>query len=59
MVALETVGNADLAKEFDKYMKYWGELKGFSMALQVGKENIGETATKIKPNGWFWTNAFR
>ena len=28
-------------------MKYWGELKGFSMALQVGKENIGETATKL------------
>ena len=47
LVALETVGNADLAKEFDKYMKYWGELKGFSMALQVGKENIGETATKL------------
>ena len=47
LVALESVGNADLAKEFDKYMKYWGELKGFSMALQVGKENIGETATKL------------
>jgi hypothetical protein len=28
-------------------MKYWGELKGFSMALQVGKNNIGETATKL------------
>ena len=47
LVALESAGNADLAKEFDKYMKYWGELKGFSMALQVGKENIGETATKL------------
>ena len=47
LVALEDVSNADLAKEFSKYMKYWGELKGFSMALQVGKDNIGETATKL------------
>ena len=47
LVALEDVSNADLAKEFDKYMKYWGELKGFSMALQVGKDNIGETGTKL------------
>ncbi len=47
LVALETVSNDDLAKEFSKYMKYWGELKGFSMALQVGKNNIGETATKL------------
>ena len=47
LVALEDVSNDDLAKEFSKYMKYWGELKGFSMALQVGKDNIGESATKL------------
>ena len=47
LVALEDVSNDDLAKEFGKYMKYWGELKGFSMALQVGKDNIGESATKL------------
>ena len=47
LVALEDVSNTDLAKEFSKYMKYWGELKGFSMALQVGKDNIGESATKL------------
>ena len=47
LVALEDVSNDDLAKEFGKYMKYWGELKGFSMALQVGKNNIGESATKL------------
>ena len=47
LVALEDVSNADLSKEFGKYMKYWGELKGFSMALQVGKNNIGETETKL------------
>ena len=47
LVALEDVSNEDLSKEFSKYMKYWGELKGFSMALQVGKNNIGETETKL------------
>jgi hypothetical protein len=47
LVALEDVSNEDLSKEFSNYMKYWGELKGFSMALQVGKNNIGETATKL------------
>jgi hypothetical protein len=47
LVALESISDDDLAKEFGNYMKYWGELKGFSMALQVGKNNIGETATSI------------
>ena len=47
LVALEDVSNEDLSKEFGKYMKYWGELKGFSMALQVGKNDIGDTATKL------------
>ena len=47
LVALEDVSNEDLSKEFSKYMKYWGELKGFSMALQVGKNNIGETAAGL------------
>ena len=47
LVALEDVSNEDLSKEFGKYMKYWGELKGFSMALQVGKKDIGETAVKL------------
>jgi hypothetical protein len=47
LVALEDVSNDDLSKEFSNYMKYWGELKGFSMALQVGKNDIGETGTKL------------
>ena len=47
LVALEDVSNEDLSKEFSNYMKYWGELKGFSMALQVGKNDIGETGTKL------------
>ena len=47
LVALEDVSNDDLSKEFSNYMKYWAELKGFSMALQVGKNDIGETGTKL------------
>ena len=29
------------------YMKHWGELKGFSMALQTGKTNLGGTAVRL------------
>ena len=28
-------------------IKHWGELKGFSLALQTGKNNLGATATNI------------
>ena len=37
----------DVGKTFAKYCKHWGELKGFSMALQAGKNNLGETAVKL------------
>ncbi len=36
--------DADVAKEYKGYVKHWGELKGFSMALQSGRNNLGETA---------------
>ena len=39
--------NGDTTKAFAKYCKHWGELKGFSMALQTGKSNLGETAVKM------------
>ncbi len=39
--------NGDSTKEFRKYAKYWGELKGFALALQSGKNNLGETAVKL------------
>lgn len=32
------------AKAYRAYGKHWGELKGFTMALQTGKNNLGETA---------------
>ena len=35
---------ADVAKLYRAYVKHWGELKGFSMALQSGRNNLGETA---------------
>jgi hypothetical protein len=34
-------------KAFSTYAKHWGELKGFAMALQTGKSNLGETAVKL------------
>ena len=37
----------DVTSTYAKYGKHWGELKGFSMALQAGKDNLGETAVKI------------
>lgn len=39
--------NGDAAKAFRTYAKHWGELKGFALALQTGKNNIGETAVKL------------
>ncbi|MCV6547214.1 MAG: DUF4856 domain-containing protein [Cohaesibacter sp.] len=35
------------AKAYRTYVKHWGELKGFAMALQTGKNNLGETAVEL------------
>ena len=35
---------ADQDKALRAYAKHWGELKGFTMALQTGKSNLGATA---------------
>ena len=37
----------DLNKAYRAYAKHWGELKGFAMAMQSGKSNLGATATKM------------
>ena len=29
------------------YAKHWGELKGFALALQTGRDNLGETAVRL------------
>ncbi|MEM8971613.1 MAG: DUF4856 domain-containing protein [Pseudomonadota bacterium] len=49
MTKLKTIVDAkgDTSKTMKKYVKHWGELKGFSLALQTGKSNLGETATKL------------
>jgi len=49
LVKLQTIieANGDTTKMLRKYIKHWGELKGFSLALQTGKENLGETATRL------------
>ncbi len=39
--------NGDASAIFRKYSKHWGELKGFSLALQTGQKNLGETAVKL------------
>ena len=35
------------AKAYRAYVKHWGELKGFSMALQSGKNNLGAVAVRM------------
>ena len=49
MTKLKTIVDAkgDTSKVMKNYIKHWGELKGFSLALQTGKSNLGETATKL------------
>lgn len=49
MTKLKTIVDAkgDPAKVLKNYIKHWGELKGFSLALQTGKDNLGETATRL------------
>ena len=42
---LDADGNID--KVLKDYIKHWSELKGFSMALQVGGKDLGETALKM------------
>ena len=39
--------NGDTGKVLKDYVNHWGELKGFSMALQTGRRNLGETAVKL------------
>ncbi|MGH1461351.1 MAG: DUF4856 domain-containing protein [Neptuniibacter sp.] len=42
---IESNGNA--GKVFRTYSKHWGEMKGFALALQTGKDNLGESAVKL------------
>ena len=42
---IEAKGNA--SKAMNAYIKHWGELKGFSLALQTGNKKLGATGTKL------------
>ncbi|MEO9683598.1 MAG: DUF4856 domain-containing protein [Tateyamaria sp.] len=37
----------DDAEAYRDYVKHWGEMKGFSLALQTGRENLGGTAVRL------------
>jgi hypothetical protein len=43
--ALDSGSSMD--KAMSKYLKHWGELKGFAMALQAGRENKSDTFNKL------------
>ena len=49
MTKLKTIldANGDTSKVLKNYLKHWGELRGFSLALQCGRKNLGEAATKL------------
>ncbi len=47
IAALEEAEGEDKAKAYRNYVKHWGELKGFAMALQTGRNNLGETAVEL------------
>jgi hypothetical protein len=46
---LKTIVEAkgDSGKSYGNYVKHWGELKGFSLALQTGRSNLGGTAVQM------------
>ena len=39
--------NGDPSKVYRAYAKHWGELKGFALAMQAGKNDLGEVGEKI------------
>lgn len=43
----EATDDAAKAKAYRAYAKHWGELKGFAMGLQTGKNNLGAAAVKL------------
>ena len=44
---MKDLSGDDLNKAYRTYAKHWGELKGFAMAMQSGKSNLGANATKM------------
>lgn len=46
-IQLVVESNGDVSKVYRDYVKHWGELKGFSMALQLGRGQLGETESRL------------
>ena len=46
---LQTIveANGDTTKVFATYGKHWGELKGFALALNCGRSNLGATGVSL------------
>jgi len=49
LIAVEKAlsSGSDMDKAMSKYLKHWGELKGFAMALQSGVENKSDTFNRL------------
>ena len=44
---MKSLEGEELAKAYRAYGKHWGELKGFALAIQTGKNNLGATAVEL------------
>ena len=44
---LEKLKDGSDAKAYRKYVKHWGELKGFALSLHTSNQNLGELGRKI------------
>ncbi len=44
---LKKLKKSQSSKNLKKYIKHWGELKGFSLALQTGRKKLGETGARL------------
>ena len=44
---LEKLKGGGDAKAYRKYVKHWGELKGFALSLHTSHQNLGELGRKI------------
>jgi len=44
---LKKLKKSQSSKGLNKYIKHWGELKGFSLALQAGRKKLGEAGTRL------------
>lgn len=39
--------SGDIQRSYRRYVKHWGELKGFALALQMGSRDLGEISVQL------------